>query len=356
MGWDDGRGSGAGGDVTDASISTAAGTLLLNRSDVARHLTLDRAIAAVERGFEQLGRGQAPAPGILAMHSEGGGFHIKAGFLAGSGEGNSARRYFAAKCNANFPGNPRLHGLPTIQGVVILCDAADGGLLALMDSMELTALRTAAATAVAARYLARKDSRVATICGCGTQGRIHLRALLRALPLANDFAYDADVDAAARFAADMTTGTGISVEAVGDLAAAARQSDVIVTCTPSRAPLLKSGDVHPGTFLAAVGADNPEKQELDPQLLRGAKLVVDSLEQCATIGELHHALAAGVLTKQDVHAELGELAAGLKPGRVSAEEITIFDSTGIAIEDAAAAIALYEAALANAMQPFRFGA
>ena len=335
------------------SVAASHATLLLSGFDVARHLTLDRCIAAVEHGFAQLGRGQAPAPGLLGMHApeSSGGFHIKAALLSSAGE----KTYFAAKCNANFPGNPKLRGLPAIQGVVILCDASDGRLLALMDSMELTALRTAAATAVAARFLARTDSRVGTICGCGTQGRIHFRALLRVLPLARVFAYDADAETSARFVSDMANDTGIAVELITDLRTVTRQSDIVVTCTPSRSPLLHHADLRPGTFLAAVGADNPEKQELDPQLLRDAKLVVDSLEQCAAIGELHHALEGGVLTKADVHAELGQLAAGLKPGRVNAEEITIFDSTGVAIEDAAAAIAVYEAALAGETQSFHFG-
>ena len=137
----------------------------------------------------------------------------------------------------------------------------------------------------------------------------------------------------------------LGVEAVSDFAAAARRADIVVTCTPSREPLLGAGDVSPGTFVAAVGADSPEKQELDPGLLAAARVVVDSLEQCSEIGELHHALETGALVRSNVHAELSELVAGSKPGRLSPEEITVFDSTGTALQDAAAAALVYEKAL-----------
>ena len=137
---------------------------------------------------------------------------------------------------------------------------------------------------------------------------------------------------------------GLSVEHTKDLRAAVQASDVCVTCTTSRRAFLEARDVAPGTFIAAVGADNPEKQELEPSLLASATLVVDVLHQCAEIGELHHALAAGVLTRQRVHAELADVVAGRRPGRTREDEITIFDSSGTALQDVAAAVAVYEKA------------
>ena len=131
---------------------------------------------------------------------------------------------------------------------------------------------------------------------------------------------------------------------MSDLTAAVRQSDICVTCTTSRHPLLGADDVSPGTFIAAVGADNPQKQELHPGLMAQSKIVCDMLEQCAVMGDLHHALEAGVVTREYVHAELGEVVADKKPGRESQEEITIFDSTGMALQDVAAAAFLYEKA------------
>jgi len=315
--------------------------LLLTSRDIQSLLTLDECIAAVEHAFRLYGEGKAVPPGVLSMHTRDGGFHVKAGLL------DLDRSYFAAKVNGNFPKNGLRFGLPTIQGVIVLCDSANGTPLAVMDSGEITSLRTGAATAVAARYLARRDSRIVTICGCGSQGRVQLKALSRVCQLRTVFAYDNSEAQALRFAQELASDLKISVTAVADLAAAARQSDICVTCTPSGQPLLARDDVRPGTFVAAVGADNPGKQELHPNLMAKNKIVSDLLEQCAVMGDLHHALDAGVLTRADVHAELGEVVAGKKPGRESEEEIIIFDSTGMALQDVAAAAFLYQKAQQN---------
>ncbi|MBZ5705927.1 MAG: ornithine cyclodeaminase family protein [Acidobacteriia bacterium] len=314
------------------------GTLLLRRDDVARLLSMEDCIAAVEQAFRLYGEGKAAPPGVLGVNVEGGGFHIKAGVLA------LRQSYFAAKVNANFPDNRKRFDLPTIQGVIVLCDATNGRPLAVMDSMEITAQRTGAATAVAAKYLARQNSTVVTICGCGSQGRYQLRALAQVLPLSKVYACDISSDQAKQFASEMSRELGLQVVAVADLGSAARQSDVCVTCTTSRQPLLAPDHVSPGTFIAAVGADNPEKQELYPALMANNKVVADMVEQCAAIGDLHHAITAGLMTKAAVHAELGEVVAGKKTGRTSDQEIVIFDSTGMALQDVATAAVVYEKA------------
>jgi len=314
-------------------------TLILTRRDVAALLSLEECIAAVENAFKLYGEGKTSPPGVLGIHAREGGFHIKAGLLA------LQRNYFVAKVNANFPQNMQRHGLPTIQGIIALCDAENGYPLALMDSIEITIIRTGAATAVAAKYLARQDSYVATICGCGNQGRIQLRALDKVLPIERIYAIDHDAGRALQFADEMSSALHMTAQATDDLSYAVQDSDVCVTCTPSKKYFIKKTAVKPGTFIAAVGADNADKQELEPKLLAGSKLVVDILEQCAAIGELHHALDSGVMTKQNVHAELGEVVAGKKMGRTSQDEITIFDSTGMALQDAAAAALAYEKAL-----------
>ena len=327
------------------------GTLLLTRSDVASLLDLDACIAAVEQAFRLLGEGRAAPPGILGFPAEGGGFHVKAALLeAGAGSCGAPsprlleRRWFAAKVNGNFFQNRERFGMPTIQGVVLLCDGENGYPLALLDSIEITIRRTGAATAVAAKYLAREDARVVTICGCGNQGRIQLEALSRVRALETAYAFDLDAGRAADFAAELSSRLGICVETASEPGPAARGSDIVVTCTPARKPLLGPADLSPGTFLAAVGSDSPEKQELDPLILASAKVVTDSLDQCAEIGELHHALASGAMKKSDVHAELSELAAGRKPGRATQDEVTLFDSTGTALQDVAAAVVVYERA------------
>ena len=312
--------------------------LLLSSREVQNLLTLDECIGAVELAFRAYGEHRVIPPAVLSMNAETGGFHVKAGMLT------LDRSYFAAKVNGNFPENSSRFGLPTIQGVIVLCDAGNGTPLAVMDSRDITSLRTAAATAVAAKFLARQGSRTVTICGCGNQGRSQLRALFRVYPVRVVFACDKDEERAMRFSQAVAADLGISVQPVADLATAVRKSDICVTCTTSCQPLLDSADVSPGTFIAAVGADNPQKQELHPSLMARSKIVCDVLEQCAAMGDLHHALDAGVVTRADVHAELGEIVAGKKAGRESEEEITIFDSTGMALQDVAAAAVLYEKA------------
>jgi ornithine cyclodeaminase/alanine dehydrogenase-like protein (mu-crystallin family) len=307
-----------------------APALLLSRSDIAALVDIDACLAAVESAFRAHAEGRLLGPASLAVMAEGGGFHVKAAGLRGE------PGYFAAKTNANFPGNPA-RGLPTIQGVVTLCDAATGRLLAVMDSMEITILRTAAASAIAARYLARPEAKTAVLCGCGAQAAAQIRALARVLPLERVLAFDIERERIAALAAELTRDPGLAVEPVDELSGARRSADIVVTCTPSRLPFLRRDDVRPGTFIAAVGAD--------------------ILDQCAESGDLHHAIEACAMTRADVHAELGDIVAGRKPGRRTSDEITLFDSTGTALQDVAAARLAYErACTAGRGRPLDFAA
>ena len=325
------------GSARDGAHGT--GTLLLSSRDVERLLTPDACIAAVEDAFRQHALGTTPPPGILGTHVKDGSIHIKAALLT------LDRPYFAAKVNANFPHNGARHGLPTIQGVVVLCDAANGLPLAVMDSMAVTALRTAAATAVAVKYLAREKSDTALICGCGGQAPAQLRALLRVRSPSRIYAYDQTAGKAAAFAAVLGAELAIAITPVDDLAKAVAASDIVITCTTAQRYFIAREMVRPGTFVAGVGADNENKQELDPLLLAHVKLVTDITEQCCAIGDLHHAIDAKVMTRADVHAELGQIVAGLKPARVSADEIIVFDSSGTGLQDTAAAAAVYRQAV-----------
>jgi alanine dehydrogenase len=314
-------------------------TLLLNRTDVQELLGLKECIDAVEKAFRWQGEGKIPPPGILGVRTHNGGLHVKTACL------NGAKNYITAKLNTNFPTNVARFRLPTIQGVIVLYDADNGRTLAVLDSMEITIKRTAAATAVAAKYLARQNSSVATICGCGEQARAQLRALCLILSLRKVYAFDIDSSASLRLAAQLSRELPIDIEAIRSLPGAIRSSDVVVTCTPATEFFVHKEDVAPGTFIAAVGADDSQKNEIDPVLLASARVVADSLQQVCSIGDTHHAIAKGLMQKEDVHAELAEVVAGMKPGRISDSEIIIFDSTGIAIEDAAAAVIVFEKAL-----------
>ncbi|MES2178295.1 MAG: ornithine cyclodeaminase family protein [Gemmatimonadota bacterium] len=321
----------------------SSSTLVLRRGEVARLLRMAECVDAVERAFLAHALGRAIPPAMLGVHVDGGGFHVKA---AGLFAGADGRPVFASKINANFPGNPERSGLPTIQGVIALFDAADGRLLALLDSIEITILRTAAATAVAAKYLARETA-VVVICGCGEQARSQLRALACVRTLERVMAFDLNAERAVRFAADMTSELGVDVAVIDSLDGDARTATIWITCTPARHWFLGRAHVAPGAFVAAVGADNPDKQEIEPELLAASVVVADILEQSATIGDLHHALNSGVMQREAVRAELGEIVAGKKPGRLAADEIIVFDSTGTALQDVALAALVYERALAT---------
>ena len=314
------------------------GTRLLRRSDVEDLLSLRDCIDAVENVFRLQGQGKIPAPGILGVKAPVGGLHVKAGLLPGN------RNYLVAKINANFPGNNAHFGLPTIQGVIVLFDAESGAPLAILDSIDITLKRTAAASAVAAKYLARKDSSIAAICGCGQQGRAQLRAVLLVLSLTKIYAFDVNERAAINFKNELSPELKIDIEPIRDLPRAIQKSDVCVTCTPAKQFFVHKEDVAPGTFIAAVGADDAHKQEIDPALLVSAKVVTDSLEQSCAIGDTHHAIAQGLVRKENIYAELGEIVAGKKSGRTTDDEIIVFDSTGVATEDAVAAVAAYEKA------------
>jgi alanine dehydrogenase len=317
------------------------GTLLLRRSDIERLLSLRDCIDAVDEIFRLQGEGKVPAPGILGVKAPAGGLHVKAALLPGDSN------YLVAKLNANFPGNNAHFGLPTIQGMIAVFDAKNGVPLAILDSIDITIKRTAAASAVTAKYLARKESSVATICGCGQQGRTQLRAVLLVLPLTKVYAFDVNERAAIDFRNELSPELKVDIELVRDLASAIQKSDVCITCTTANESFVCKEDVRPGTFIAAVGADDEHKQEIDSALIASAKVVADSLEQSCAIGDVHHAIARGLMRKEDVYAELCEIVSGQKIGRVADDEIIVFDSTGVAIEDAVAAAAVYERALAS---------
>jgi ornithine cyclodeaminase/alanine dehydrogenase-like protein (mu-crystallin family) len=318
-------------------------TLILTAAEVRQLLAMPDCIDAVEDAFRQHAEGHAIPPAVLGVHVDGGGFHVK---TAGMHPAEGEPAVFVTKVNANFPGNAERHGLPTIQGVIALFDATNGRVLALLDSIEITSMRTAAATAVAARYLAKDAARSVTICGCGEQGRSQLRALACVRPLRRAMALDLDFDRAKGFAAEMSRELSIDVSAVQTLDDQTRSSDIWVTCTTARRWFVGRSHVAPGAFIAAVGADNPEKQEIEPELLASSVVIADILDQCATIGDLHHAIAVGVMRREDVRAELAEVVTGRKTGRTSPDEIIVFDSTGTALQDVAASRLVYERALA----------
>ncbi|HEY7640707.1 MAG TPA: ornithine cyclodeaminase family protein [Steroidobacteraceae bacterium] len=313
--------------------------LLLSRSAISGLATTRDYLAAMQAAFSELAQGRFEVPQVAHVPGVGGMFHIKSAQRGGS------PALAAIKVNGNFPENVARRGLPTIQGFVALLDADCGCVLALMDSIEITARRTAAATALAAKYLAKPGSRRLAMVGCGVQARYHVEALLDVAPIESVAFCDPRAEAADAFTV-WIRGLDLQARRSSDPRAAVRGADIVVTVTTSTKPLLALADIDAGTFVAGVGADNPSKHELGPDLLRASRVVVDSLAQAATMGDLHHAIESGTMTAADVDGDLADLAADRLAGRGDAAERWVFDSTGLSIQDLAAAAMIYERARA----------
>src|SRR5262245_25928434 len=311
--------------------------VLLSGHDLRRLLNPEVVIAALREAYSALADNRADQGRSIGFMIEGGSIHVKSGLLPGS------HLVLASKVNVNLPDNTKLRRLPTIQGVVVVSDAKDGKPLAIMDSITLTGIRTAAASALAAGYGARKDSKRAAIIGCGAQAEFQLEALRTVFPLEMISVFDIDVARAQAFATAWSTAT-CPVKAMPSVGAAVADADICVTCTTSNSPVLTDEMHLRGCFVAAVGADNPEKHEVAPALMRRARILVDDIEACASGGDLNHALREGVLTKDQVHADLANLAKGQKIGRAADEEVVIFDSSGSGVQDVAAAWVAYREA------------
>ena len=224
--------------------------------------------------------------------------------------------------------------------MVVVSDAKDGRPLAIMESIALTGIRTAATAALAAGYGARKHSKRAAIIGCGAQAGYQLEAIKTVFPLEMVRAFDIDTARAEAFARANSTAT-CSAATASSVRDAVRDADICITCTTSKSAILTDDLELRGCFVAAIGADNPEKQEIAPDLMRRARILVDDIEACASGGDLNHALRAGAMSKDQVHAELSDLAAGRKPGRLTDDELVIFDSSGSGVQDVAAAWIAY---------------
>lgn len=318
--------------------------LLLSRSAIASLATARDYLAAMEAAFVDLAHGRFEVPEVGHLAGVGGAFHVKSARRDGS------RALAVIKVNGNFPKNVHQGKLPTIQGFIALLDAECGCILALMDSIEITARRTAAATALAAKWLAKRESRTLAMIGCGVQARYQLEALRDVVPIESVVLCDPRDDAAVALASRVRE-LGLQARRVNDGRTAAQAADIVVTATTSAKPVLCLADIRPGTFVAGIGADNPSKHELAADLLKASRVVVDSLAQASAMGDLHHAIAAGAMRSEDVHGELAQLTTAQISGRSSDDERWVFDSTGLSIQDLAAAAMIYERVCATGPVP-----
>lgn len=312
--------------------------LILSRVEVESVVTLKNAIECVREAFLAMSRGEAHLFPVLRERIEpsGGFFGVKAGYLQSQGVlGYKGGGFWAGNAAKSIAGH---------QSVILLYDPETGIPLSAMDGNYLTIIRTGAVGAIAARELARPDSKCAAIIGCGAQGEIQATALREVLPLEEVRCYDANRDSRTRLAAKLRQ-AGLDANEFPTAAEAVKGADIVVTCTPSFAPIVKEEWVREGTHFNAFGADTKGKQELETGIVNRAKVVSDYWPQSRTIGECQHAYSGGTMTEP--HAELGDVLAGKRRGRETAREITMFDATGIALQDLAVAHLAYQTALSR---------
>jgi ornithine cyclodeaminase len=291
------------------------------------------ALRVVREAFVKLARGEATLPGVIGFTLPSGGeVHVKGAHLHGS-------RFFCLKEAGGFPGAAE-KGLPTSSGMMQAFDAETGQLRGLLfDNGYLTDLRTGAAGALSADVLARKGVVQAGILGTGAQARHQLEALLGVRQPGRVLVWGRSEEKARAFAREMGARYNwLPIEVVGNAYQAIEGSEVLITVTGSTEPLVREDWVFKGTHITAVGADAPHKSEVMGQVLAKAdKVVADRLQQCLALGEIHHAVEGGFIRAEDVYGELGELLAGMKPGREGEDEITVADLTGVGVQDAAVA-------------------
>ncbi|GGE03118.1 ornithine cyclodeaminase 1 [Aureimonas endophytica] len=307
---------------------------ILTETDLRALVPLDlAAISCVEEAFAALATKPVIMPPILRLDipEHRGEVDVKTAYVPGlSG--------FAIKISPGFFDNPKL-GLPSLNGMMVLFSATTGLVNALLlDNGYLTDVRTAAAGAVATRHLAREEAGVAAILGAGTQARLQLKALTLVRPIREARIWARDRARAEHSAAELSAELGIAVTAMSDGRAAVREADIVVTTTPAESPILFADWIAPGTHVTAIGSDAEHKNEIDPALVaRAAPYVADRLSQTRRLGELHHAIAGGMVDPSRDFAELGAVIAGLAPGRILADAITLCDLTGTGVQDTAVA-------------------
>lgn len=316
-------------------------TLLLNKSEVESLIDPDKVLTAVENGYRSFNSGQVVQPDFMSLVRPGThvGFDFKAGMDMQAGFVSMKSSSGGYKDNTSLV-------LPTGLNMVYLYDAGTSALKCIMDGTFITRCRTAAAGAVSVKYMARKDAHTLAIIGAGGQARWQMRAILRVRNITAVTVWSYTSEHAAKYAEEMQKETGITVTCCKTPEDAVRDADIIVTTTIGRrGPVLNRAMLKKGTHIAAIGSDMPDKQELNTDIFRDARLIVDSVRTASRNGETHHALDEGVLTEDQIAGEIGEVILGRIPGRTSKDEITVFDTCGMAIQDNAMAVSLYKEAV-----------
>lgn len=314
---------------------------ILTESEIRQCVRVDEeALTAVADAFTRLANNQAVMPPIMRVDvpENNGEVDIKSAYLKGLDS-------FAVKMSSGFFNNRQL-GLPSLSGMMILLSSVTGFPQALLlDNGYLTDVRTGIAGAIAAQHLAPKQVTNAGVIGAGAQGRYQMRSLQLVRSFERLFVYDLDSEQVDKYVTEMSAELGVEVVNAGSVEAVVRQSDIVVTTTPAKSPYLKAEWLHPGMHITAMGSDAEEKNELSPEVLGRADLLVcDRKSQVFRLGEHHHALEAGVISEADPIVELGEITGGMQNGRTADNQITFCDLTGTGAQDTAIALLAYRKA------------
>lgn len=317
---------------------------ILTEADIRRCVSMDlEALAAVEQGFAALSAGNAVVPPILQLmiSDHRGEVDVKTAYIRGL-------ESFAIKIASGFLDNASL-GLPTGSGMMALFSASTGALQALLlDNGYLTDVRTGLAGAAAAKYLAPQTVSTVGVIGSGIQSRFQTRAIRLVRPFQRLLLYGTNPASVSGFQREMAQELGIEIQIADGYEQVVRESEILVTTTPTAVPFVKVEWLHPGQHITCMGSDSPHKQEIEVEVFGQAdRIVCDRKEQCLQIGELHHAFSAGVMGPETGIIEIGDIIRGVKPGRVSPDEITICDLTGVGVQDTAIAILAYQRAREN---------
>ncbi|MDP2423076.1 MAG: alanine dehydrogenase [Bacteroidales bacterium] len=313
--------------------------LILNQEEVKQIIPLsqiDKVVKCVESAFLKHGKGEVDMPPktYLFFKKDKGDLRIMPSFSEELGMAGT-------KIVNVHPDNPK-NNLPTVGAVIVLNDAKTGIPIAFMDGTYITGVRTGAAGAVASKYLAKKDAKTLGVIGAGQQAIFQIAATACTIKLQDILVYDVNEKSIELLSVELEK-IGIKIRKAG-LEEVSKQ-DILTTTTPSRDPIVKNEWVMPGMHINAVGADAEGKEELDPTIYKRAKIVVDDWIQASHSGEINVPVAKGMITKSDIYGSLGEIVAGIKIGRENNEEITVFDSTGLGIQDLFTAVMVYEEAL-----------
>ncbi len=313
--------------------------LMLNRSDVAKVLTMSDCIDVVEKAFAELSNGTAVLPLRIPIAPPDGLSLYMPAYLKDQGA-------LACKVVTVYKNNPLRHGLPVVIGKVLVQDPASGDVVCIMDGGYLTAVRTGAASGVATKYLARPDKgQVVSIFGGGVQAEMQLEAIACVRKLSRAMVYDVSEEAAKKFASQMQARLGFQVE-VASSTDEALQADIICTATSSPTPIFDGSKVREGTHINGIGSHTPNARELDANIVKRSVFIADSTDAClAEAGDIMIPIATGEVAASHIKADLGDIVTGKKEGRGNASEITLFKSNGLAIQDVATAKLVYDKAL-----------